>query len=33
MPLRSTSWSVVLGLVHIILSAHTASLQRGYIGN
>src|SRR5689334_3612796 len=28
--LRMLAWSVVLGLVQIVLSSHTASLQRGY---
>jgi uncharacterized MAPEG superfamily protein len=28
--LRMLAWSIVLGLVQIILSSHTASLQRGY---
>jgi uncharacterized MAPEG superfamily protein len=28
--IRILTWSVVLGFVHIIASAHSASLQRGY---
>lgn len=28
--IRILTWSVVLGLVHIIAASHSASLQRGY---